>query len=232
MKITGVALIVIFSFGLVGCNLNRASQAPLYLKPKDPLPAEALSELSYIGITQKIFVPKCISCHGDSGGVNLESYSEVVKNLWLIKKAVLIEKTMPKNDSLTTEELSYLSNWIEIGAPEQPANGEPPPVVEPPPMIEPLVATYESIDKHIFQKSCKDCHNPLGSGKRVSLEKEALLNSPLELIIPQNPDESGLVIAIERNDNKRMPPEKDGYSALTDETKIIIRQWIENGAKD
>ena len=123
----------------------------------------------------------------------------------------------------------------------QPARPTPPEVLsEPPPVTEPLVATFDSIDKNVFQKYCTSCHSPNGAGKRVLLDLQSLLESPLELIIPGNPDESipgdpdesGLVIAIERTDNKRMPPEKSGYSALSDETKIIIRKWIENGAKD
>ncbi|MBC7421243.1 MAG: hypothetical protein H7328_10990 [Bdellovibrio sp.] len=190
------------------------------------LPADKMSELSYGVLAEKIFIPKCISCHGNAGNINFESYGEVVRNLALIKKTVFIEKTMPKKGSLSQEELSYLWNWINMGAPEQAQNGNSNP------QPDPLIATYESINKHVFQVSCKDCHNPTGSGKRVPLDKESLLNSPLELIIPGNPDESGLVIDLERTDDKRMPPAKEGYSALSDEAKATIRKWIENGAKD
>ena len=58
------------------------------------------------------------------------------------------------------------------------------------------------------------------------------MNSPLELVIPGNADESGLVVALERSDDKRMPPGKEGYSVLKDDAKLAIRKWIENGAKD
>ncbi|HEY8272238.1 MAG TPA: c-type cytochrome domain-containing protein [Pseudobdellovibrionaceae bacterium] len=97
---------------------------------------------------------------------------------------------------------------------------------------EPLVPSYESINKRIFIAACKDCHNSGGSGKRVLLDKVSLLNSPLELVIPGNPDESGLVLSLERNDDKRMPPSKEGYAPLKEEEKAVIRKWIENGAMD
>lgn len=219
-------IIFILSFMMLGCNYTKLKQTSEDENLKFSLPEEKLSELSYSLISQKIFLPKCVSCHGNSGNVSLESYSDVTRNMALIKKAVFDEKTMPKRGSLTEEELSYLWNWIKLGAPDQPQNGNVDPIPEP------ILATYESINKNVFQTSCKDCHNPTGSGKRILFDKDSLLNSPLELIIPGNSDESGLVVAIERIDNKRMPPAKEGYAALKDDAKAAIRKWIENGAKD
>ena len=210
----------------MGCNYTKLKQSEADTNLKFGLPAEKISELSFGVINQKIFVAKCNTCHGNSGNVNLESYSEVIKNIGLVKKVVFNEKTMPKNGSLTDEELSYLWNWIKIGSPEQAQNGNTEPIAEP------ILATYDSINKHVFQSSCKDCHNSTGSGKRILLDKDSLLNSPLELVIPGNPDESGLIIAFERIDDKRMPPAKEGYSALNNDAKLAVRKWIENGAKD
>ncbi len=96
----------------------------------------------------------------------------------------------------------------------------------------PIQPTFESINTHVFLKTCKNCHTPEGKGKRVLLDLESLLNSQLQLIIPMNPDESGLVVAIERKDDERMPPAENGYAELSIETKLAIRKWIENGAKD
>jgi len=216
----------LLSFGILGCNYNKIKPLPLDQVQKFSLPADKISELSYSLLNQKVFLPKCISCHSNSDDLSLESYPDVIKNIPLIKRAVFDEKIMPKRGSLTEEELAYLWNWIQIGAPEQAQNGNTNPAPEP------ILPTFESLNKNIFQTSCKDCHNPTGSGKRILLDKESLLNSPLELVIPSNPDESGLVIAIERADNKRMPPAKEGYSALKDEAKLAIRKWIESGAKD
>ncbi|MBC7467277.1 MAG: hypothetical protein H7256_14900 [Bdellovibrio sp.] len=190
------------------------------------LPGDKISELSYSMINHRIFFPRCVACHGAGTNVNLETYAGVVSNLALIKKAIFQDMSMPKQGSLSVEELSYLWNWINLGAPEQAQNGNLSPAPES------ILPTYDSINTHVFMSSCKDCHNPNGSGKRILFDKESLLNSPLELIIPGNPDESGLVIAIERMDDKRMPPGKEGYSQLKDEDKLAIRKWIENGAKD
>lgn len=218
--------IVFICMPMFGCNYSKIKALPLDEEKNFSLPEEKLSELSYALVSQKIFIPKCISCHGDSSGINLESYFEVLKNISLIKKAVFAERTMPKRGTLTDEEMSYLWNWIKLGAPELPQNGNTNPVPEP------ILPTYDSINKNIFQTSCKDCHNPTGSGKRILFDKDSLLNSPLELVIPNNPDESGLVLAIERADSKRMPPAKDGYVGLKNDLKAAIRKWIENGAKD
>jgi len=127
---------------------------------------------------------------------------------------------------LSQEELSFLWNWIKIGAPENAQNGNPPP------FLEPILPTFDSINSKVFQTTCKDCHNPIDSGKRVPLDKESLLNSPLELVLPGNPEESGLIIAIERIDDKRMPPAKEGYSELSAAAKEAITIWIQNGAAD
>lgn len=222
-----ILIIFIFlSFGMLGCNYTKIKALPLEEVQKFSLPEERVSELSYALLNQKVFLPKCISCHSNSDDVSLESYSDVIKNLALIKRTVFDEKSMPKKGFLSGEELSYLWNWIQIGAPDQALTGN----IDPTP--EPILPTFESINKNVFQTSCKDCHSSTGSGKRILFDKESLLNSPLELVIPSNPSESGLVIAIERSDNKRMPPAKEGYSALTDDAQVAIRKWIENGAKD
>lgn len=93
-----------------------------------------------------------------------------------------------------------------------------------------MIATYESIRSHIIEPKCLTCHNPTGEGNKVPLDRQGLLDSPLELVLPGNADESGLIIALERKDDKRMPPAKEGYSALKPEQIQIIREWINNGA--
>lgn len=230
------SLILFLGLSLFGCNYTKLKGSTEESNQQFNLPVNQISELSYGVLAQKVFTAKCISCHGTSGNINLESYGEVIRNLALIKKAVFIEKTMPKKGSLTQEEFSYLWNWIQIGAPEQAQSGN----TNPPPENDPLVPTFDSINKHVFQKTCIDCHNPAGTGKRIALDKQSLLDSPLQLIIPGKPDEdnpgnwdeSGLIVAIERTDDKRMPPAEEGYSALDAETKSAIRKWIQNGAKD
>ncbi len=188
-------------------------------------PEEKMTMMNYSFISSRILEPKCTSCHGTAGNINLESYEAVILHLKGIKKSVFQERTMPKKGALTAEEKRLLWGWIEMGAPRESAS-------LPPEELEPLISTFDSINKHILQTRCLDCHNPTGTGKRILLDKESLLNSPLELIVPGNADESGLIIALERSDEKRMPPAEDGYSELKEEEIRIIRRWIDNGATD
>lgn len=217
--------ILIFIGSFVGCNysiLTTGNNADLDYKMKMSTTEQA--KLSYSLINSEILQTKCIGCHGNSGGVNLETYQNIFDNLSKIKTSVFSKKTMPKNNSLTAEQEKMLWNWIELNAPEYAQTPENEP------QSEPLTPTYSSIYKNIFAPKCISCHSPGNQAERVPLDKEELLDSPLELVLPNNPDESGLVIAVERTDRKRMPPEKEGYAPLKDEEKSAIRKWIADGA--
>ena len=135
--------------------------------------------------------------------------------------------TMPKIGSLSADEKRLLWNWIQLGAPKENNGGSTQPPTE-----EPLTATFASIDKHIFQEKCVACHSAGGQAKRILLDKQSLMDSPLELVLPGNSDESGLVIAVERTDDRRMPLAEAGYSELSVEEKAASRHWIDNGALD
>lgn len=189
-------------------------------------PMEITSEnLSFANVQSLIFSPRCISCHGTSGGVNLETYASVKNHLSKIEQTTIINRTMPKSPfpSLTEDEIAFLSAWIKAGAPEMPETPVQPPL--------PLEPTFSSIKERIFKTKCLLCHTAGKSAARVPLEtKEDLIDSPLEIVVPGDPDESGLMIAITRTDDKRMPPPTSGMSALTAEEMNVIRQWILEGA--
>ena len=89
----------------------------------------------------------------------------------------------------------------------------------------PLEPTYLSIKANIFEKRCMGCHSDAGTGHDVPLNpKDKLMNSPRELVIPGNSEESGLTIAITRTDDKRMPP---NGNPLTEEQIAVIKKWID-----
>ena len=97
------------------------------------------------------------------------------------------------------------------------------------PTSKPLVATYESISENIILKKCIGCHSGGGNAARIPLTTlEEILNSPLELVIPGNPEESGLMIAVTRDDDKRMPPKRLGPGLSEEEIKTI-EEWIVKG---
>jgi uncharacterized membrane protein len=190
-------------------------------------PNEKATAMNYTFIAENILKPKCISCHGNSGGVNLESYESVLSQQHKIHQSVFVEHTMPKKGALSDAEMRLLWHWLDMGCPKESENGG-----SGTPIPDPLKPTFDSINSHIFQVKCVTCHSPGQSAKRIPLTKDFILNSPLELALPGNPDESGLVIAVERTDEKRMPLAKEGYGPLSDEEKKTIREWISNGASD
>ncbi len=215
--------ISLISYIFMGCDYTKYKEEQETNKKFD-LSREQKSQLSFNFVYQRIFAPNCVSCHGNSGNVNLETYPNVLAQISKIKTSIFENRTMPKRGALTNRDLAILWNWIEMGAPAQPQGGPP---ETPPEAIRP---TFESIDKNIFKITCVKCHSPENPGKRVLLTKSELLNSPRELVLPGNADESGLVLVLERKDEKRMPPAKEGYSQLKDEQIKAIRDWISQGA--
>lgn len=223
-RISSLAFLILI---ISGCRYSRVTIPGNFdLNEQMSLPAEEKLKLSYNLVKQNILVPKCASCHGTSGGVSLETYSDVLSALPKIKESVFISQTMPKKNFLTDEEKRQLWNWIEMGGPLQAQKPG-----EEPQLPEPIQATYESINRNVLIPKCVTCHSVGNSAYQVLLSRQELLDSPLELVLPGNPDESGLIIAIERTDYKRMPPEKDGYSALKADEIAVIRKWIEDGAE-
>jgi len=193
-----------------------------------------LSELGFSTIQNRVLRPSCTGCHGTGGGVNLETYENVKRNLPAIQRSVFVTQRMPKAPvpALTPSQLGVLNAWVEAGAPEAAPEEEP--------ALPPLSAEFESLRVNILIPKCQSCHAPGKAVARIPLiNKEDLLDSPLELVIPGNAEESGLMIAITRVDLKKlMPPPLDaqgnptGYERLSDAEIEAVRAWIEEGAKN
>jgi uncharacterized membrane protein len=180
-------------------------------------------------VSESVFAPRCVVCHGSAGGINVETYENVIKNLASIRQATLVEKSMPKNSFLNEKEEAILSAWIASGAPN---NNVPGPGPDPTPQPPVLAPEFESLKANIFVPRCISCHSVSGSVSHIPLlTKSDFLDSPRELVIPGNADESGVVLFVERDDEKRMPPPETG-SGLTAEEKRVLREWIQNGASD
>lgn len=223
--VVGSLCLVVFVASVSACNYTLLKQPASASSQAfgDLMPEEKSALMNYAYINSRILQPKCVSCHGSSGNVNLETLEAVQSNAAKIMNSVFVEATMPKRGAFTLDEKRWLWNWLRLGAPlkseiDAPAEDQ-------------LIATYDSIRKHVFEPKCLSCHNAVDSGKRISLDYQALLDSPLELILPGNADESGLIIALERIDDKRMPPAKEGYAALPAGQIQVIRAWIDGGAK-
>lgn len=182
------------------------------------------SKIDYSIVHQTVFSPNCISCHGSSGGVNLESYENVKKNLQRIEKAALTDKTMPKSGPLGKTEAGLLKNWIQEGAPEtatatravspsplpsRPSSSPPTPA----PRLDPLHATYERVREKIFIPHCISCHGRAGG---VSLESLDSIKKELNRI------------TIATLVDKTMP--QGGF--LSKDEILLLTEWIENGAQN
>jgi uncharacterized membrane protein len=196
-------------------------------------PTEKASMMSFAFINEKIIQPKCISCHGAGTptGVDLEGYDKVFNAQHEVHRTVFVDHTMPKRGQLTDEEQRLLWHWLNMGCPKEAKSGDAN-TPTPPVPVSKLIATFDSINKHIIQPKCVSCHSAGQDASRILLDKQSLLNSPLELVIPGDADMSGLVIAVERKDERRMPLATEGYGPLSDEEKKVIRDWVSNGAKD
>jgi uncharacterized membrane protein len=192
--------------------------------------AQQLSQSSFQMVYGKVLQPHCVSCHGNSGGVNLETSSAARSALQKIKEQAIDSRKMPKSPEtpLTLEELQMLSAWILTNGRELPADGSPPP--PPPPPLEP---TFASIKSHIFDLKCIRCHKADGKAEKhpfTSLEE--ILNSKDPVVVPGSVEQSTLNDVLQPDADKPMPPKSSGYSPLTPDEIKVIQDWIANGAKE
>jgi len=229
IKPTRFFFVVLFAaaFGISACSFHNEKVSPD--DTIENIPVELLSSVSYAMVNAKVFQPHCVSCHGNSGGVNLESFDTAKSVLGRIK-TVLINKSMPKapNLPLGPQEAQILAAWIKMGGPDSPSTGGPD--TPPPPMLEPKFSSIKSI---IIDRKCIRCHSVGGPAARVPLGTlDNLLNSPLDIVIPHNADESDIVLVLQDGARKKMPPLDSGITPVNAHDLNVIKEWINNGAID
>ena len=219
-----VWMAVLLPILLSACNSHLAKESAV---AGGDVPSFSKGQLSYAIVNQYVFAPKCVQCHGHSGGVSLETFAAVSQNLTAVEAAVRAG-SMPKAPAppLTTSEEQLLADWIAAGAPEQASGGGD---VPPPPALEPKFASIHDL---VFAKKCLHCHNAAGSAKDVPLDTaQDLLTSPDDLVLPGDPANSYLAIVITPGARRQMPPVSSGLT-LTNNEINVIKEWIKNGAKD
>lgn len=225
-------------WAIIGSLVSACGPA-IHNSPTSDIPSPMsykAGELSYGTVYERILRPTCVGCHGSSSKIDLGTYESVKSNLPKVFEATLVRRAMPKAPAppLTPDQLGLLNAWIKAGAPRTAPNGETGPLPTP------LAATFESIKYNILEPKCLFCHAPGKSVARIPLvTKDDLLNSPLDIVLPGNPDESGLMLAVRGvNPEKLMPPSKGadgspmGFSKLSDKEIEVIALWIANGAID
>lgn len=96
----------------------------------------------------------------------------------------------------------------------------------------PLEATYASIRANILvAHNCLKCHGIGGKTyDKVPLEtREQLLDPNRDWVIAGKPEESAIIIALTRPDDKRMPLNQP---PVPQEEIDVLAKWIEEGAKN
>jgi hypothetical protein len=67
-------------------------------------------------VYETVFKAKCVGCHGNSGGVNLETYESVISNIDRVRER-LEQGTMPPSGPLSSGDSDLVLAWISEGAP-------------------------------------------------------------------------------------------------------------------
>lgn len=242
----GRALVPLLFLLLSGCSyrVEKQKESPLSS-------AELSSSVSFETVYERVFRPNCITCHGNLGGVNLESRQSAREAIERIHQMTLVEKRMPPppNPPLNEEERTILASWIKKEGDERPGNAPTPtpypePAPRPDPMPEPiprpsprpnpvLTPTFRSIQQQILAPKCITCHRAGGRASGIPFTSlNEILQSPYELVVPERPEESGIVLALKPGARKPMPPVGSGFPPVTSRELKAIEEWIRKGARD
>ena len=197
------------------------------------IPGEMLEKVSYQQLKQEVLEPKCITCHGSAGGVNLESHSEAHKHIDAIRKTVLEAKTMPKAplSPLNDHQFELITAWVDAGGPDRPIghgdNGPDAPTGETRPDDGKL--SFQKIKDTIITKKCLSCHTAGEHAGNIPFDsREQLLSSSLKLIVPGNPQESLFYKITSPGVMNMMPPYP--VKPLSPAQRKMIQTWILEGA--
>lgn len=212
-------------FILVSCNYRidkTENSGPV------STPRELMETVSFQQIKKEVFVPKCISCHGNAGGVNLESHASAHKHMDSIRRSVLQTKSMPKPpvNPLNDHQLELMTAWVDAGGPEHARRGGENNVPRPETPSNPDGPTFQKISEKIIERKCMSCHMAGEHAASIPLDtREQLLS---RLVIPGKPEESLFYTITIPGAMNMMPPYP--VAPLTDKERKLIEQWIREGA--
>ena len=218
MKLTLMLLVLIVS----SCNYKIEKNDVRDVQISD----EMLNSVSYKQLREEVLIPKCLSCHGNAGGVNLESYESCVKHISDISRSCLQTKSMPKApvSPLNQRQLEVLTAWVEAGGPEKPSTPDSSENQDEEPS-----SGFKKIKSEILETKCLSCHSKGEHAGHIPLEtKEDLLHSPLSLVIPGKPEASLIHNITAPGAMNMMPP--IGVEPLSKAQRELIRIWIQEGA--
>lgn len=220
--VASLVLLLVFS---VGCSdwsrMWSSSQSPFA-----PLSVqEASVKLNYSYVQSNVLIPYCIRCHGDSGGVNLESIESIRQNAQKIMDSLSpgAQKAMPRGPEgakMSNSEKQILYDWLNAGAPTgtgqvQSAITTYPPLTDDEARAK-LNFTY--VRDNILISKCVSCH---GNAGHVDLTD---INS-----IQQNTRK--ILIAV-LGATPTMPPIKtpQAFRILSEDDRQVMYNWLIKGA--
>lgn len=187
--------------------------------------------VSFQQVKTEVFSQKCLACHGNAGGVNLESHASAHGHLDSIRRTALQTKSMPKApvEGLNNRQYEVLSAWIDAGGPKDPIGHDEHDEETPAPSPEETSAEFLKIRKKILTAKCLSCHTAGEHAGHIPLgTRNDLLSSPLKLVIPGNPDASLIYTITAPGARNMMPPM--GVKPLSKAQREMIRAWIIKGA--
>lgn len=94
-------LIPLITFLLIGCNSEEVKSPPV-------------SEVSWERVSLTVFQPKCVACHGNLGGVNLESYAQAKS---VGDRLCTATTRMPPSSPLEPNLAELVCDWVQSGFP-------------------------------------------------------------------------------------------------------------------
>ncbi len=204
---------------------------------------DVIEGVGFQTVFKAVLQPRCVSCHGISGEVNLETYESVKANLALIEE-VLAARAMPPSGPLPEDSTDLVLGWIRDGAPEHPlpqASPTPAPSPTPTPSPSPspaapvVEATYRYFSVNVFQPKCVGCHSATGRVSHIPLTSLAEIRAlDPDLINRAVPEDSAIVRATKPRPAGAdmrgfMPPVRTGIPGLTQEEADALQKWIELG---
>jgi len=164
-------------------------------------------KLSYELIHDRVLKTNCLGCHstsgGTHGGLNLETYEQVLANIELIKEEVKSKNMPPRNKpQLSENQIQLLMSWIDSGAQ----------LTEPNPGI-----FFEEVFNRVIKSNCLKCHSSQMARGDIVLET-----------YQQVFDIRGTVQSV--IESGEMPTRRG--TPLTEDQKTLILTWLSNGAPE
>lgn len=174
--------------------------------------------LGYNSLRSMIFERHCISCHGDKGGVNLETYSKARSELNAIMNRAVVAMDMPPPPAapLSASERALIQAWVNAGGPENDVSPSSAPLSPVPEDLPTGPVRYAQVRQKVFKPKCVWCHGEKYTKHGVDLRTYESVIRDLDRVVKE-----ALV-------KKKMPPRHP----LTSERQAWLKAWVDEGAPE